>query len=341
MFQLSGVTTLSNRAENAPQPNRPPPDGKAPVRIARTRDIDEQAALLRGWNQSYDQISAGSFQGTFLEATLDRVHLFREVTSNALYQTGVLSAGTVAVGVPLALRGNATFCGRRCDGSQLHVFSGDDAFEFFSPCGLDIAGFVFDAEDFYGALTADEQETMVHALGKPHLRSVTPQGADRLRQLFADVCDELTQSPAIAVAPNRLSAMTRDIATALACALAFEQTDAGDPVPEPRRSRIVRQARELAAQGRDGSAITVEELCRSVGVSRRALQYCFLEILGIGPSAYLRAVRLNGARRAMKQATSVADAAALWGFWHFGRFARDYKSMFGELPSEAFRRLHG
>jgi AraC family ethanolamine operon transcriptional activator len=311
------------------------------MHVARTCDIDEQAALLRGWNQTYDQISSGAFQGMFLEAKLDRVQLFREVTSNALYQTGALKVGTIAVGVPLALRGNATFCGQPCNGTQLHVFSGDDAFEFLSPCGLDMAGFVLDEDDLRGVLTAEEQEAVMPALGRPHLRSVAPDCADRIRQLFADACEELTQSPEIACDVIRLSAMSRDLAAGLASVLTHEQVDSGEPVSQPRRLRIVRQARELAAQGRDGSVLTVEEVCRSLGVSRRALQYCFLETLGIRPLAYLRAVRLNGARRAIKHATSVADAATLWGFWHFGRFARDYKSMFGELPSDAFRRFHG
>ena len=310
------------------------------MHVARTHDIDEQAALLRGWNQTYDQMSAGSFQGAFLEANIERVQLFREVTSNALYQTGVLGAGTVAVGVPLALSGNATFCGRQCDGTQLHVFSGDEAFEFFSPCGLDMAGFVFAEEDLRSVLTADECDAVMGVLRKPHLRSVSAQNADRLRQLFVDACDVLTQSPGIALDTLRLSAMTRDITAGLASALALETDEVGEPLRPSRRSHIVSQARELAAQGRDGSALTVEDLCRNLGVSRRALQYCFLETVGIRPSTYLRAVRLNGARRSIKHATSVADAAALWGFWHFGRFAHDYKSMFGELPSEAFRRFH-
>lgn len=312
------------------------------MQVAETRDIDEQAALLRGWNQSYDQISAGPFEGALIDIQLDGVQLFREVTSNALHQTGALKAGTVAVGVPLALRGNATFCGRLCDGTQLHVFSGNEAFEFLSPRGLDIAGFVVDERDLRRVLTADEQETVLPSLSRPHLRTVSPDAPMRLRQLFSDACDVLAHAPAIADDAVRFSAMSRDMTAGLASALAHEWTDGGDEaVPQPRRARIVRQARDLVAQGSDGSTLTVEDLCRSLGVSRRALQYCFQETLGLRPSAYLRAVRLNGARRAIKHATTVADAATLWGFWHFGRFARDYRSMFGELPSEAFRRFHG
>lgn len=334
------VSPVSYHAEDTPE-RKQPPGGRGSMYVARTHDIDEQAALLRGWNQTYDQISAGTFEGAFLEADLDGVQLFREVTSNALHQIGVLRAGTVAVGVPLALRGNATFCGQPCDGTQLHVFSGDDAFEFLSPCGLDIAGFILEEEGLREVLTAEEQETVMPSLGRPHLRPARPHAAERMRRLFADACDMLTHCPEIASDGVRFSAMSRDMAAGLVSALAYDSADGSEAVPQPRRSRIVRQARELAAAGNDGGAVTVEELCRRLGVSRRALQYCFLETLGIPPSTYLRAVRLNGARRAIKCATSVADAATLWGFWHLGRFARDYKLMFGELPSEAFRRFHG
>lgn len=317
------------------------PDGEAPpIHAASTHDIDEQAALLRGWNQTYDQISAGPFNGSFLEAKLDRVQLFREVTSNSLHQTGALAPGTVAVGVPLELRGNATFCGRPCDGTQLHVFSGNDAFEFLSPSGLDIAGFVLTERDLAAALTADELETILPGLARPHLRVADHGAADRMRYIFADVCEVLTQCPEVVHDPVRFCSMSRDVITALVAALAYAQGDGREQIPPARRARIVRDARELVTEDPEGYA-SVEELCRTLCVSRRALQYSFQETLGLKPSTYLRMVRMNGARRAIKHANSVAEAATLWGFWHFGRFARDYKAMFGELPSEAFRRFHG
>jgi transcriptional regulator GlxA family with amidase domain len=30
----------------------------------------------------------------------------------------------------------------------------------------------------------------------------------------------------------------------------------------------------------------------------------------------------------------IADAANAWGFWHMGQFAKDYRTLFGELPSQ-------
>jgi AraC family ethanolamine operon transcriptional activator len=87
--------------------------------------------------------------------------------------------------------------------------------------------------------------------------------------------------------------------------------------------------------------ITVADLCVELGVSRRTLQYSFQDVLGTNPVRFLRAMRLNGARRDLRAGTapadSVQDIAARWGFWHMGHFVTDYKRMFGELPSETLR----
>lgn len=294
---------------------------------------------MRGWDQTYDQMSAGSFSGSLLEADIDRVRLFREITSNSLHQIGCLPAGTIAVGLPLALHGNATFCLQPCDGAQLHVFSGDDAFEFLSPSGLDIIGFVLSEDDLRGALIFDEPETVLPSLAMPHLRPVNRTETDHMRRVFKDVCEVVTQCPEFIHNPARFSSMSSDVMAAVAAALVQAGDDRPD-MPAAKRARTVRDARELVMNAPDGY-MSVADLCRTLRVSRRALQYSFQEALGVGPSAYLRAIRMNGARRAIKNARSVADAATLWGFWHFGRFASNYKAMFGELPSETFRRYHG
>jgi AraC family ethanolamine operon transcriptional activator len=210
---------------------------------------------------------------------------------------------------------------------------------------LDIAGFVLSERDLEDALTHDEMETVLPSLARPHLRPADGNAVARMRRLFADVCEVLSQRSEIAADPARLSSMSRDVTAALVTALshppALSQPH-GDrlDIPPARRGHIVRDARDLVTQWPDGYT-SVEELCRTLGISRRALQYSFQETLGLKPATYLRAVRMNGARRAIRDARSVAEAATLWGFWHFGRFARDYRTMFGELPSETFRRYHG
>ena len=52
-------------------------------------------------------------------------------------------------------------------------------------------------------------------------------------------------------------------------------------------------------------------------------------------------VLYNRVRRALGEAQSVTEAATRFGFWHFGHFATEYRALFGELPSETFRRRRG
>ncbi|WCN16619.1 helix-turn-helix domain-containing protein [Marinomonas mediterranea] len=105
------------------------------------------------------------------------------------------------------------------------------------------------------------------------------------------------------------------------------------------RKKIVDKAREYIVS-RTNVAPTILELCDVLGTSRRKLQYCFQETLGINPTSYLRTVRLNAVHRELSDATeevAVQDIASDWGFMHLSRFANDYKTLFSELPSETLR----
>ncbi|MFD5177834.1 AraC family transcriptional regulator [Nocardia sp. NPDC058379] len=81
--------------------------------------------------------------------------------------------------------------------------------------------------------------------------------------------------------------------------------------------------------------VSTAELAARAGVSARALQLGFRDAVGMSPSAYVRAVRLDRVRDELTsgRALSVSDTAMRWGFFHLGRFARQYRERFGELPS--------
>jgi AraC family ethanolamine operon transcriptional activator len=103
------------------------------------------------------------------------------------------------------------------------------------------------------------------------------------------------------------------------------------------RKRIVDRACEVMLASTD-EPLSMLEVCRRVGASRRNLNYCFQDVLNTSPLKYLRAVRLNGVRRELlRDAPTVIDAAARWGFWHLGQFSHDYKQQFGELPSATLK----
>jgi AraC family ethanolamine operon transcriptional activator len=52
-------------------------------------------------------------------------------------------------------------------------------------------------------------------------------------------------------------------------------------------------------------------------------------------------MKLNALRRELQQSNGtgmrIGDIAMRWGFLHFGRFAEDYRRLFGERPSDTLR----
>ncbi len=87
--------------------------------------------------------------------------------------------------------------------------------------------------------------------------------------------------------------------------------------------------------------ITAADVARAAGVSARAVQLAFRRHLGLTPTAYLRRVRLDGARAELRagspQNLTVTQVATRWGFARPSTFAAHYRAAFGESPSRTLR----
>jgi AraC family ethanolamine operon transcriptional activator len=107
-----------------------------------------------------------------------------------------------------------------------------------------------------------------------------------------------------------------------------------------RRYSLVRKAEEISRSYRD-KPLTLQKLCEELETSSSALCCGFEDIFGISPMAYIKIQRLNGVRRALMNANpntiTVMNVAHEWGFWNASHFAKDYRDMFGELPSKTLR----
>jgi AraC-like DNA-binding protein len=109
-----------------------------------------------------------------------------------------------------------------------------------------------------------------------------------------------------------------------------------------RQHAVIMRRFHVALERHLDQALYVPELCKEIGASARTLLACCQEHLGMGPKHYLLLRRMHFVRRALRESsrpdTTVTEIATRYGFWQFGRFAVEYKALFGESPSTTLAR---
>lgn len=306
-----------------------------------TRDSDEHAESLAAWDQTYDQLSAGPFQGNLVDMWFNGIQIFRETTNRSVSENGSSWEGSYVVGVPLAMSGMGLFCKQPLSPDSLFNFRSESGFSLRTPEFCDIVGIAIAAPTF-AEFAGPDADALVHRIFTDQPTILKPP-----KPLLAELhdCLDAIFNPAN-FQPEllRYPQIQRAMASALMGHLLEVLQSAGPaPLPPPSfksRCYVVEQAVDFALAHLD-EAVTVSDLCAQTNVSRRMLNYCFQDVLDTNPVQYLRALRLNGVRRDLRSTeqagVSIRDIACKWGFWHLSRFAEEYRSLFGELPSETLR----
>ncbi|NEQ70050.1 MAG: helix-turn-helix domain-containing protein [Symploca sp. SIO2D2] len=108
-----------------------------------------------------------------------------------------------------------------------------------------------------------------------------------------------------------------------------------------RRSKLMIQAEQKMLANLE-KPLTLKQLAQDLGSSSSALLYGFKDLFGISPMRYLKVQRLNAVRQHLKarepESCTIAVLAGQFGFYSPCHFTRDYKAMFGELPSETLHK---
>lgn len=117
--------------------------------------------------------------------------------------------------------------------------------------------------------------------------------------------------------------------------------DAADAQPHVSLGRPGRHDRRLIQAIRIMEScldrpITTAAISHRVGISSRMLELIFLREVRMSPGAYFLTLRINAARRLVKNSkVPLADVAERTGFGSSAVFSRAYRRAFGETPSYA------
>ena len=298
----------------------------AAVRTVLTHSADDLARNLTDWEQCYDQMTSGSFRGALTELRMPRMQVFREEISQSVRQSCRVWPGALWFGFPD--EGDGTrINGRALDAGGVMVQPGGSEFELLTPSGHAI----------YGIVVCREM------LAQAALRAGCTIDWDSLRsaEVLRVASDErmaCMQAIAAALASGQTPSVQWEerLLAALLLVLGCSGVEPAAALSFQRRQRVVASVRGLILAQHD-QMLTVPELCVKAHVSRRTLQYCFEDVMGMSPTLYLRRLRLNGVRRQLldpqARHQAIGAIAADWGFGSFSQFSSDYRKLFGECPS--------
>lgn len=297
---------------------------------ADSYELAEAAAL--SWSVETVQLEKGRYNCSIKPVHTHQMQLGRSWRSLGTRLDGQVPKGTVTLAFSLNPEARVQFRGRQVGVDDMIVQDDARGLDFSFMGGIDIVTL---------AVTHEELNRRSHAHWGKSFPCESRTGLLR----FADHCAGNVVKCQVAECLAESITVAESLAGELP-ATQFENrvldcifTNLEDHAKAQGSVDRHRAARKAAGLMHDlaREEISITSLCEAVGSNRRTLHLGFMELYGIPPMKYLRALRLCKARREILGSgyrnLSVTDAAMAWGFNHLGRFSAEYRQFFGELPS--------
>lgn len=307
------------------------------VHQRESQDVYEHACTITAWQQLYDQLRPGKFKGELTEILFDGVQIFREYTNLTLRQSCMVWPNAFWFGIP-DVRGEHGFIGSQpLDSQEIAVRPGGREFELSTPDDYTILGVVVSYDVLFShASSLIDPDRLLQLLNNNPALEVNAYQKEALWYFIHQALSHGSVDPQSMQRANVRKVLCHNLLTAMTHLLEGAQPVSTRQVySRINYQHLVSQAREYLLS-QTSEPVTVLDLCRELHVSRRTLQNAFHLVLGIGPNAWLKALRLNAVRRELvspySECHTVKDAAMQWGFWHLSQFATDYQRLFNEKP---------
>ncbi len=298
----------------------------------------EACADASGWDLELRQLSAGRLRGRVRVLNGARCTAMRVELDQVYHQVGQVLPGHLAFGLPDPSCGEFLWCGSPARGGEILNFNQEGGFEGTS--GKSFAGRVLLFERESLEELAETLDLRVDLDDISHSRGTLSRASEetaRLRARF-DLAFRRSSERAPVGLLEESSLLETGAAESILRLIARSSGEQPDTVQPARRSAL-RRALEVL-EDPESFPITVAKLCELVGVSAPSLYRAFRDEFGVSPKQYIRSRVLSAVRNELVVATpgtQINDIANAWGIWHMGKFAADYRNLFGELPSETLR----
>lgn len=306
-------------------------------------DVLEQAAALPMWSQDYTQLDKGQFAGSVTSVAYQGVQIFREAMNRSVDELASAPPNSYVIGLPTIVEGEALWSGSKLNKNSLITLDKNDELLFRTSHSSEIAAAVISEQRLEEYAERVEKVDL-----RPLMRNVNPVEMvppaiqSRLLATLYIGTEHLAKNIENGIDHPNSWRQLEDTVLSICVQALMAASNNSTRHHEYRVHRyIVKSVRELTLT-QHCDPITIGEICTTLNISRRTLNHAFQQVLGITPVAYMRNIRLHKIKAELQykteQISNIACVASHWGFWHMSLFARYYRELFGECPSETLER---
>jgi len=297
-------------------------------------DSEAWGTAMSDWNLHFRQLDCGPLQASIERVMCPKLVVQRVKLSRRFHQSGFAPSEVLTFGLPDQFD-TIKWYGESAHEYSLMNFNRRSGFDAVSEAG-------FGADTLSIGSDAFQQEAA--ALGLPISGGQVASSADQyliqngdLKKIRAVVLGLLRVTSQDQCSKHIVNELQNDLIHLLVRSVA--DPDALTIKSNySQRHRAVERALDFIRT--NSSTNSLKEIYEYSGISYRTLNRAFKERFGVSPKQYIVAMKLVEVRKVLVTSGStvrITDVASDWGFWHLGRFASDYKRMFGELPSDTLR----
>ena len=307
----------------------------------KTSDVDLLLQLQEGKNRQYTQIQAGKFEAEYAQAWLGNVQIFRESVNVGARIQAAPPSSILPFSFILPTSENVRYCQSPLGNTNSITQATGGYWDVVFTKNLKYFSAAFERDYFFeGFQSIKEQEVPSDFLLSKTTQTM-PELVNHYGLLISQALDLVQARPELLDDKPIMNLLSSQLLAAVIDTLTAKNIGDSKLPKLKKRQRGVNNVIDYL-QTHAAELPDIQTLCSVAELSERSLQYGFMEALGITPIQYLRLVRLNGAKRSLEQANPnfnrVVDVATQWGFVELGRFSKEYKSLFCELPSQTLAR---
>ncbi len=295
-------------------------------------DLEAYNETVQNWDVNYKLLSNNDFSADLKLISNNDFSLGKEKLIGKIEQKGKTQDGFMVIVIPV--KGTEFFWfDKKVNCNDLLIFPKDNNFEVFSYDNLEVYIISIKEDLFYNSM----DKTAIRKFKKFY--NSEPQTlflSNFFSSRFTNMLDYILNTNLNNPVKNK--ALVRSIVFSLVEYFG-ETSQKKTPNKESKKCIAVKKAVEIINNQLE-DLFSIPQLCAMVGASERTLRNGFKEKYKVGPTDYIKAIKLNNVRKEIYLNTGrkISEIAGEYNFWHMGQFAKDFKKQFGVLPSEIVKK---